>query len=206
MRIPTSPLQAFHPSNALTYASLLAGVGAIASALTGSAAGAGVFIAIAVILDTFDGRFARRFRRSAAQRAIGVQVDSLSDAIAFGCAPVACLGILWGPAVTASAAGGATGPLWWAAAFVYAACAITRLAFFNITHETQDGFVGLPVPVAALIAATALLFHPGIAASTTLLGATAIAMVAPLPIPRPKGAGLAAFVAWPVLVIVAHVT
>src|SRR5688572_29648213 len=89
-----SPLAAIHPSNALTYASLLAGTGAIASALNGNAGAAGALIALSVIFDTFDGTFARLFARTPLQRDLGAQLDSLSDAIAFGIAPVICVGML----------------------------------------------------------------------------------------------------------------
>lgn len=187
---PASPLAAIHPSNTLTYASLLAGMGAIAAALSGNAGGAGALIALSVIFDTFDGRFARLFARTPQQRDLGVQLDSLSDAIAFGVAPVICVGML-----SPSAA---------LAAFAYAACAITRLAFYNVTHEHIDGFIGLPVPVAALICSTALLVHPTATTITIVVVAAAAAMVLPLPIPRPRGSGLAAFVAWPAIISVAH--
>ena len=187
---PASPLAALHPSNTLTYASLLAGMGAIAAALSGNAGAAGALIALSVIFDTFDGTFARRFVRTPQQRDLGVQLDSLSDAIAFGLAPVICAGMLSPSTVLA--------------AFAYAACAITRLAFYNVTHEHIDGFIGLPVPVAALICSTALLANPSGTTITILIVAAAAAMVLPLPIPRPRGPGLAAFVAWPVIVSVAH--
>src|SRR5688572_13018147 len=77
----SSPLHAFHLSNLLTYGSLLAGVGAIAAGVDDNRAAAGALIALSVILDTFDGRFAGMFVRTPAQRAIGGQLDSLSDAI-----------------------------------------------------------------------------------------------------------------------------
>src|SRR5688572_7615507 len=185
-----SPLAAIHPSNTLTYASLLAGMGAIAAALSGNAGGAGALIALSVIFDTFDGRFARLFARTPQQRDLGVQLDSLSDAIAFGVAPVICVGML-----SPSAA---------LAAFAYAACAITRLAFYNVTHEHIDGFIGLPVPVAALICSTALLFSPRGDTAIALFVISAAAMVLPLHIPRPRGAGLAAFVCWPLVVLAGH--
>ena len=63
--IAASPLAAFHRANALTYVSLLASIAAIAAAFRGGASHAGALIAVAVIADTFDGRFARMFARSA---------------------------------------------------------------------------------------------------------------------------------------------
>ena len=58
-------------------------MGAIAAALSGHAGAAGGLIALSVIFDTFDGTFARLFARTPQQRALGAQLDSLSDAIAF---------------------------------------------------------------------------------------------------------------------------
>jgi CDP-diacylglycerol--serine O-phosphatidyltransferase len=200
MTAPASPLHAFHASNLLTYASLVTGVGAIAVAARGNRSAAGALIAMSVVADTFDGRFAGFFRRTAMQREVGVQLDSLSDAIAFGIAPAVCIAALrvdwWRPA----AAG-----IFWFSAFAYAACAITRLAFYNVTHEQTEGFIGLPVPVAALILATALVFDAGIATSVALFITTAAAMVLPLPIPRPRGIGLAAFTCWPLVLIAGHI-
>lgn len=192
------PLAALHSSNALTYVSLVAAIGAIAGASRGSASLAGAMIGIAVIADTYDGRFARQFHRGEAQRALGAQLDSLSDAIAFGAAPCVSTTLL------AAAAGESTGPLWWSAVVFYAACAISRLAFYNVTHEGIAGFIGLPVPVAALIWSTAMLFDPGSGSMTIVLIASAAAMVVALPVPRPTGAGLATFAAWPAVVIVWH--
>ena len=186
-----SPLDAVHPSNALTYASLAAGFAAIAAALDGTTAGAGALVALAVLFDTFDGRFARLFARNEIQRQVGVQLDSLADAIAFGAAPVICTWLVSGP--------------WFATSVLYAACAITRLAFYNVSHEQREGFVGLPVPLAALIWSTVLLWQSTAALTTIVAAVTAVAMVLPIPVPRPRGVGLAAFACWPLIVGVLHV-
>ena len=194
--IAASPLHCLHPSNALTYASLLAAVSALVFAADSRTGPAAALIASAVILDTFDGRFARLFRRSEMQRALGGQLDSLSDAIAFGIVPPVCVALA------------SSTPLhlaWGAAAFLFAAAAISRLAFYNVVHEDGTGFVGVPAPVAALIWTTAMLTSPGAATSAAVFIATAILMVMPISIPRPRGLALGAFVCWPVLIIAAHV-
>jgi CDP-diacylglycerol--serine O-phosphatidyltransferase len=196
--IAASPLGAFHRANALTYMSLLASIAAIAAAFRGSAPNAGALIAVAVIADTFDGRFARMFARSAGERALGVQLDSLSDAIAFGIAPSLCMALL------APVGSVWMEVAWWTGAFAFAAAAITRLAFYNVTQDETHGFIGLPVPVAALIWSSVLLTSPGGGIATVLMLTTAAAMVAPLPVPRPSGYGLAVFAAWPVVVVVLH--
>jgi CDP-diacylglycerol---serine O-phosphatidyltransferase len=203
-----SPLRCFHPSNLLTYASLLASIAAIACAGQDSRGLAGALIALAVILDTFDGRFAGRFARGEDQRAIGGQLDSLADAVAFGLAPAMCMLMLrWKPASAGlSTASAGLELLWWMSVFVFVACSISRLAYYNVSHEQTDGFIGLPAPVAALVWATVLLLNPGVTASILVFTATAVAMVMPLPLPRPRGAALAAFVAWPLLVIATHLS
>jgi len=195
----TSPLAAFHPANTLTYASLLSAIAAVVAAVHARAGVAGALIAVSVVADTFDGRFARLFSRTPLEQTIGGQLDSLSDAVAFGAAPCVCMLLLaphgagWAPVGT------------WIAFSAFASCAIARLAFYNATHETSNGFVGLPVPVAALIWSSMLLLEPGALASSLVLTAAAAAMVLPFHLRRPAGLGLAAFVAWPLLVFTAHV-
>jgi CDP-diacylglycerol--serine O-phosphatidyltransferase len=191
-----SPAAAFHPSNLGTCLSLTAGLGSVVAALQGSAPAAGALLAVAALCDTFDGWFARRFVRSSDQQALGAQLDSLSDAVAFGVAPV----------ISASILVGGTGPawlVWWMAAIGYVACALARLAFYNVSHE-RHGFVGMPAPAAALVWSTALAFQPGVATATLLAVALGAAMIAPLAIPRPGRVGLAVFAAWPVVLLILY--
>jgi CDP-diacylglycerol---serine O-phosphatidyltransferase len=195
----TSPLGCFHPANLLTYGSLLSGVAALSAAAGGHTAGAGALVAVSVVCDTFDGRFARRFRRTERERAFGAALDSLSDAIAFGIVPAVCV-LLLTPGFDMRGLAAA----WWVAVALYAACAITRLGFYDVTQDEFPGFVGLPVPVAALVWATALLVQPGAGASLALFAGLGLAMVVPLRLPRPSGAGLALFAAWPLVVLGLH--
>jgi len=194
-----SPLDAFDRRNLLTYVSLLCGMTALLSATLGRASWAGGAIALAVIADTFDGRFARMFAADETRKALGGELDSLADAIVFGAVPIACAMLLTDAATPASRA------ILWMSAFVYVACAITRLAFFNIhSGGAHTGFVGIPVPVAALIWASALLLHPSATSSASIIAIAAVAMVAPLRIARPTGLGLAVFILWPVSVLLGH--
>jgi CDP-diacylglycerol--serine O-phosphatidyltransferase len=194
----TSPAGAFDLRNLLTYASLLFALAGIAVAQRGHAGAAGALLAAAAMADTLDGRFARRFEASAVRCAFGAELDSLSDAIAFGVAPVVCATLL------APATGSVGLALWWLGAFAYAACAITRLGFYNVTASQARGFVGLPVPVCALIWSTALLARPTPLAGSVVMVACAAAMVAPIRLPRPAGVGFAIFLAWPVTLLLAH--
>ena len=195
-----SPAEAFDRRNLLTFVSLLCGIAAIGAARGGNAPLAGLAIAAAVIADTFDGRFARRFGSDPRRRVVGAELDSLSDAVAFAVAPPLCAGLLLN--VDAEPMRFAL----WAATFVHAACGIARLASFTVTaaEEGSRGFIGLPVPVAALIWASALLVQPSAAATTTIIAIAAAAMVLPLRIPRPTGAGLVVFTLWPLAVAGLH--
>jgi CDP-diacylglycerol--serine O-phosphatidyltransferase len=196
-----APVWSIHPANLLTYASLAAGICSVAAALQHSAAGAGAFLALAALADTFDGRFARLFTRSTELEALGVQLDSLSDAVAFGAAPVAAVGIL----LSAQAAGPWT-PVWWLAAIGYTGCALTRLACYNVSHaDNARAFVGLPTPVAALVWSSMLLVGTGIAGASVVAVVLGLGMVAPFRISRPAGTGLTLFALWPIGLLVAHV-
>ena len=193
------PIAFVHPSNLLTYLSLAAGIGAIAAALGGSADGAGACLASAALADTFDGRFARAFTRTPELRAIGMHLDSLSDGVAFGIVPVAAVSIL----LAASSVG--VTAAWWIAATVYAAAVLTRLAFFNVMNaEANDGFIGMPAPVAALIWSTILLTPMDVRLSAVVAILTSVAMIAPLRVPRPTGVRLFAFALWPITLLIAH--
>lgn len=191
------PATALHRSNLLTYGSVACGVGTIAAALQSSAAGAGALLALAALLDTFDGRFARQFTRSPEQQAVGGELDSLVDAVVFGIAPVAAVGILL-------SSGGGVPSWWWSAAIVYVICALTRLAHFNVAHDEQR-FVGIPTPVAALVWSTMLLWGPDASRSFVAAIALGTAMVSPLPIGRPGAGGLSVFASWPIVLVIAHV-
>jgi CDP-diacylglycerol--serine O-phosphatidyltransferase len=192
--VTTGPWQPLQPSNLLTYGSIAAGLAAVAAAERGAAGTTAALLALAVVADTFDGRFAARFVRSAEEKRLGVELDSLADAVTFGAAPVMCASLLKGPSTPGEDV------LWWAAALVYVACAVTRLSFYNVSHGNISGFVGLPSPVAALLWASSMLFGltPATAAITGALAG--LAMIAPVRVPRPTGVGLALFVTWPIAV------
>jgi phosphatidylserine synthase len=194
-----SPAAFIHASNLLTYVSLLCGLAALALALAYHAPGAGALLAASVIADTFDGKFARWFTRRPELVTMGVQLDSLSDAVSFGVAPVVCATVLM-------QAGERAGLVWWGSAFAYTACALTRLGFYNVTEACTRGFIGLPTPVAALLWSSIFLFSPGPALGVSCALSTAVAMIAPLRIPRPSGVGLFLFVLWPIALIVLHLT
>ena len=195
-----SPWSYVHPSNALTYASLLAGLlAAIAAQELSSWHLSGGLLALAALLDTFDGRFARRFRRDGRQCAFGIELDSLADAVVFGFIPVACMAALvdFGGSV-------ALRVTWLAAAMLYLVSALTRLGCYNLHQAKGDHFVGVPSTLAALFLSALFLTGPSAVVSAIALVGCGLLMLAPIPVPRPRGVGMAAFVASVLLVVVLH--
>jgi CDP-diacylglycerol--serine O-phosphatidyltransferase len=98
-------------------------------------------IIFAMFFDLADGRVARLTKT---QSALGVQLDSLADAISFGVAP-ALLVFRWGLSEM-----GVVGAL---ISFVFLACGVVRLARFNVMAEKDGGAssysLGIPIPLGA---------------------------------------------------------
>ncbi len=171
--------------NLVTTASLFCGFYAIIAAISGNFYNAALSILIAAVLDGLDGRIARLTRTTSA---FGVQYDSLSDLIAFGLAP-GILVFLW-----------ALKPFnrfGWMAAFLYVVCGALRLARFNVQtgQISNKYFVGLPIPAAATIVATTILFiyqiggtgSTGYLAVLILIYILSFLMVSNIPYPSFKG-------------------
>jgi len=127
--------------NLFTLAALFGGFYAIVMAMNGRFDQAAVGVFCAMVLDSLDGRVARMTNT---QSAFGEQMDSLSDMVSFGAAP-ALIAYEW--------ALKGLGRWGWIAAFVYCACAMMRLALFNVNTSVVDKryFQGLPSPAAAAL-------------------------------------------------------
>jgi CDP-diacylglycerol--serine O-phosphatidyltransferase len=132
--------------SALTLGNLFFGIWAIVSAATGDFGRAAWLIVIAGIADMMDGRVARVTRTGSK---FGEELDSLVDGISFGVAPAFIMYHLFL----------ADGRWGWVAAFFYVACAVVRLARFNVEQagHAKVAFHGLPSPSAGMTLAT---FYP----------------------------------------------
>ena len=147
------------------------------------------FLMFCGLCDAFDGKVARtKKNRTEQMKKFGIQIDSLSDLVAFGVLP-ACIGI----AMLRSSIEFAIFPdfkflrlvdkptfykiILTVIAVFYALAAMIRLAYFNVLEEerqeTETGvrktYLGLPVTSAALVFPTILLIHIFCNADLTLL-------------------------------------
>jgi len=119
------------------------GLSSIKFALDANYAIAIIAIGFAAILDTLDGRVARLIKGTSK---VGKELDSLTDVISFGVAPIFIM-YFW--------ALNETGKLGWMLVLIYVVCCALRLARFNLTivEESEpwkiNFFEGVPSPAAA---------------------------------------------------------
>ena len=176
-------IRLFTIPNAVTLGNLLCGSCAAVSALVYSDfITAFWLLAAAAVFDFADGAVARMLDQ---YTQLGVQLDSLSDAVSFGFAPAAILFALSNDAQPLWAAGAMVDVLRFLI-FVMAAFSALRLAKFNIDPSQTDEFCGLPTPANALFCAgVAVLASSGrivmpVEAVTAVALVMSVLLVAPL--------------------------
>lgn len=138
--------------NFVTTANLFAGFYSVIASMQGDYVTAAWSILAAAVCDALDGRIARLAK---ATSQFGVEYDSLSDLLSFGMAPAILL-YQWALVPY--------GRLGWLAAFLFVACGALRLARFNVTSSLlpKGFFQGLPIPMAAGLVATFIIFHQSV--------------------------------------------
>jgi CDP-diacylglycerol---serine O-phosphatidyltransferase len=129
--------------NSFTLANLFFGVLAIVTAERGDHERAVWYIIVGAICDAIDGRVARATNTGSR---FGEELDSLVDAISFGFAPAI---LIYFAALRRDGFD-------WIFVFLFAACAVMRLARFNVEQagRAKTYFRGLPSPVAAGVLVT----------------------------------------------------
>ncbi len=132
----------------LTLTSIFLSFYSVISAIKGQYPLAAALILVAGFFDGIDGKVARLTKTSTK---FGLELDSLADVISFGMAP-AILMYIWGLEPY--------GRIGWVSCFVFVACGALRLARFNVLTGSIDPkrFQGLPIPMAAAMIATTVLF------------------------------------------------
>ncbi len=129
--------------NGFTLANLFFGIFAIVVASRGQFSQACLYIVIGGIADSLDGRVARA---TGTGSKFGSELDSLVDAISFGLAPAM---IMFFAVLNKDG--------WdWIFVFLFVACAVIRLARFNVEQagRAKRYFHGLPSPAAGMTLAT----------------------------------------------------
>lgn len=111
-------------------------------------------IFLAMFFDAVDGWVARRMGSSSD---FGAQVDSICDAVSFGAAPALLFKVMC-QASEPGAGDGIGQKFALVLAVGFLACAVLRLARFNLETETEEeahqAFEGLPTPAAAAVIAS----------------------------------------------------
>lgn len=173
----------------LTYLSLLsAGTGIVVSLSGHGHPFLGIFFLLFCgLCDAFDGKVAStKKNRTDTERKFGIQIDSLSDLIAFGVLP-ACIGAAFlRTSYYFNDVVNLSDPAWYCVAakilvfgilILYILTAMIRLAYFNVSEEerqsTETGarkfYLGLPVTSASIIFPSVALFQFLIPADLTIL-------------------------------------
>lgn len=146
MRKDPPPIAYLLP-NFFTAASIFSGFYSILLALQSSFESASWFIFLALIFDGLDGRVARLTNTATH---FGVEFDSLADIVAFGVAPALLMYLYIGDEY---------GRIGIVASALFIIFGAVRLARFNVmTSRIEPSvFIGLPIPTAAIMIATAIL-------------------------------------------------
>ncbi len=131
--------------NILTLGGVCLGISSIKFSIDGNYSLAVIFILFAAILDALDGRIARLIKGTSE---FGKELDSLTDFVSFGIAPVFIL-YFWEL--------NSYGKLGWAITLIYSVCCVLRLARFNLTKIDNkqiwksNYFEGVPAPAGGIL-------------------------------------------------------
>tara|TARA_B100000963_G_scaffold38772_1_gene28874 strand:+ start:2258 stop:3046 length:789 start_codon:yes stop_codon:yes gene_type:complete len=139
--------------NILTIGGVCLGISSIKFSIDGNFSLAVTLILFAAILDALDGRIARLIKGTSD---FGKELDSLTDFVSFGIAPVFIL-YFWEL--------NNYGKLGWAITLTYSVCCVLRLARFNLTKiDTSEEwknnyFEGIPSPAGGILILMPLIYE-----------------------------------------------
>ena len=139
--------------NILTLGGVCLGISSIKFSIDENYSLAVIFILLAAILDALDGRIARLIKGTSE---FGKELDSLTDFVSFGIAPVFIL-YFWEL--------NNYGKLGWAITLIYSVCCVLRLARFNLTKVDENQswknnfFEGVPSPAGGILILMPLIYE-----------------------------------------------
>ena len=142
----------------VTFTNLVLGTSAILISMNSQPKTAIILILIAALIDRLDGKIARKLN---AESDLGKQLDSLSDLISFGVAPIV---VAWKIGLLYIGIGG------YLTAILFVIAGAFRLARYNVINFTGR-FVGLPITLAGSFLALIMLFtsHTNIIIPTSIV-------------------------------------
>ena len=152
-KLVTSKKTRYLLPNILTLGGVCLGISSIKFSFDGNFSLAVIFIILAAILDALDGRIARLIKGTSE---FGKELDSLTDFVSFGIAPVLLL-YFWEL--------NNYGKLGWAITLIYSVCCVLRLARFNLTRIDSkqlwksNYFEGVPSPAGGILILMPLIFE-----------------------------------------------
>ncbi len=152
-KLVTSKKTRYLLPNILTLGGVCLGISSIKFSIDGNFSLAVTLILVASILDALYGRIARMIKGTSE---FGKELDSLTDFVSFGIAPVLIL-YFWEL--------NNYGKLGWAIALIYSVCCVLRLARFNLTktEEQQEWknnyFEGVPSPAGGILILMPLIYE-----------------------------------------------
>ena len=152
-KLVTSKKTRYLLPNILTLGGVCLGISSIKFSIEGNYSLAVIFILLAAILDALDGRIARLIKGTSE---FGKELDSLTDFVSFGIAPVFIL-YFWQL--------NNYGKLGWAITLIYSVCCVLRLARFNLTNIDKkhiwknNYFEGVPSPAGGILILLPLVYE-----------------------------------------------
>lgn len=134
----------WNPSVVLTYVGMSFAVIGMFLAVKGIINYSFICLVLCGICDLFDGAVARRFKRTDAEKAFGIELDSLVDVISFIALPVTIYMNI-----------GYLSPVHLIIYIFYSIAGIARLGYFNVVTADSESpvkyYTGLPITYAALV-------------------------------------------------------
>lgn len=143
-----------HIANTLTILNMVCGGASIIATLAGRYKIAVSLIILAGIFDRYDGAMARRFNTTSE---LGIQLDSMADALSFGIAPAILVYVskfydLEKINIILSLV-----------TVIYIVCGLFRLARYNASGLDDDGnFIGIPITACGMFLVALILFKRSI--------------------------------------------